>query len=129
MKKEEIIKHIGSFKMTELVEFFRDLAQTVSAPFTDAIFLSDYCFYNNDEEFFQEFFSEDILGAIKATERYWHRFNDYVKFKGTDIVSYSSFDVFQILTDQALLEKTAEWIEKHFNDTELKDYLVYWGFR
>lgn len=129
MKKEKIIKHIGSFKMTELVEFFRDLAQTVSAPFTDAIFLSDYCFYNNDEEFFQEYFSEDILGAIKATEWYWYRFNDYVKFKGTDIVSYSGFDVFQMLTDPALLEKTAEWIEKHFDDTELKDYLVYWGFR
>lgn len=75
MKKETILEYLK-----ENTDVIRDLVSECNGWNGS---LEDYCYYENDEEFFQMFFEERIDEAVRATYYGDYRYTDeYVRFNG-----------------------------------------------
>ena len=80
--------------------------------------------YPNDEEFFDTFFSHNVMEAVRATHFGDYNFNDeYVRFNGYgNLESFNRYDYINELT--AEVEEIAELLVEHHSEIYISDELM-----
>lgn len=110
--RESIIEHLESLDNNEIVSIHNEYCQSCNYP--------DDEIYSNDEDFFNMFFENDVMGAIRATS--YGEFNlsdDYVQFNGSgNLETFNNpFDVVDLV---AIADDILE-NEHRYYDIELEE--------
>ena len=106
MKAKKILKAIELMTESELVQLNNAYCQNIN---------SDNEVYENDEEFFNVFFENKILEAVRAISYgEYHYTHDWVRFNGCG--NLETINYFGISELCELPQIIAEYIEENFND-------------
>jgi hypothetical protein len=109
MKTSKILKAINEMTQDELIQLNNQYCQQINA--------SDDEVYSNDEEFFEVFFADKVLEAVRAVSYGDYQYShDYVKFNGYG--NLESFSYFEVKDLCELPEVMAEYIHENFSDFE-----------
>jgi hypothetical protein len=113
-KKDFIINAINEMTPGELIDLNNTYCQSAH--------YSDSEIYSNDEDFFETYFANETLKAVRATQYGDYRYSDdYVIFNG-----YGNLDSFNYMNTDKLCELVgtmAEYIEENEQDfTHLFDF-------
>lgn len=109
---ESVMEYLEGLSNDELVSIHNEYCQSIND--------SDNEIFNNDEEFFEMFFSGKVVEAVRAASYGNFQFNhDYVKFNG-----YANLDSFNNPSDNIDISEIADDIlenERNYYDIELED--------
>ncbi len=102
-----ITDYLNSLDGSETVAIHNQYCQSIND--------GDNEIYTNDEEFFEVFFSNKVMEAVRATSYGEYNFqHDYVKFNG-----YGNLITFDNPSDEVSLSEIAERILEHPQDFDL----------
>jgi len=108
MKAKKIVKLIDEMTQDELIQLNNTYCQNIG---------SDDEIWDNDEEFFNVFFENKVLEAVRAVCYGEYNYSDnYVKFNGYG--NLESFNYFEVKDLCELPQTMAEYIEENFSDFE-----------
>ena len=109
MKTSKILKAINEMNQNELVELNNRYTQSINA--------SDDEVWPNDDEFFEVFFANKVLDAVRAVSYGDYNYShDYVKFNGYG--NLETFGYFGIDNLCELPEVIAEYISENLSEFE-----------
>ena len=111
--KEAIVEYLENLSNDELLSLYNIMARE---------YYPDDEIYYNDEYFFNVFFENRVLEAVRAVSFGEYNYSDtYVKFNG-----YANLETFNDVSDEIDISELAEYIKEHpedFDDIELTNEL------
>jgi hypothetical protein len=110
--KKQIVHEINLMSHSDLINLNNLYASEILGNFNDEIFY-------NEDEFFNTFFYENVIGAIQCVSYGDYRYSDnYVKFNG-----YGNLESFNFMSHAQLCELPETMAEDIINKFEEFEYL------
>jgi hypothetical protein len=92
---EAVLEYLEGLSDSELMGVHNDFCQSIND--------GDNLIHDNDEDFFEMYFENDVIGAVRAASYGEYNFNDkYVKFNG-----YANLESFDTVADHVDLDDIA----------------------
>lgn len=111
---EAITEFLNELDSNELVNIHNEYCQSVN--------YSDDEIYNNDEEFFNVFFENRVLEAVRAVSYGEYKYtDDYIQFNGYgNLMTYNEYNVTECIDITSIADDILE-NEQNYNNIELEE--------